>query len=378
MFIPWNTDAPIYHFPYATIGLIVVNTVAFFAALSAADPVPWMLAFGDGLHPVQWLTNLFMHADLMHLLGNMIFLWAFGLVIEGKIGWWRFLLVYLGLGIFESAVSQIGMLGGEGLALGASGAIYGLLAMALVWAPRNSMNCLLFIFYRPFHVDFPILGFVALYVGWEVVIAGLTNFQMSSSMLHLAGALPGFVVAVAMLKLDLVDCENWDIFAVLGKREGKEKMVKPDPKRAATLQKNRESLRATALAHFAHHLREGRAAEALALHEKMTHTDGQWQLSQPQRIELVKALHKGRLWSQSVMPMVEFLRHAPDAAPRVRLKLAQILIVHEKRPGRALSVLEKIPAGSLGGDLEKARQQLEAQARKLYDEGEIEVETDDW
>ena len=88
--------------------------------------------------------------------------------------------------------------------------------MALIWAPRNSMNCLVFIFFRPFHVEFPILGFVALYVGWEIVMAGLTDFQMSSAMLHLAGALPGFVVAAVMLKLGLVDCENWDIFAVLG------------------------------------------------------------------------------------------------------------------------------------------------------------------
>ena len=250
--------------------------------------------------------------------------------------------------------------------------------MALVWAPRNSMNCIVFIFFRLFHFDFPIMGFVALYVGWEIVVAGLNNFQMSSAILHLAGAMPGLVVAAVMLKLGLVDCENWDIFAVLGNRVGKQKQVKPDPKRAATLQKNRESLHTTALAHFAHHLREGRAAEALALHKTMGGTDGSWQLSQQQRLDLVKALHKRRLWSQSVMPMVEFLRHAPDAAPRVRLKLAQILVVHEKRPGRALSVLEKIPAGSLGAELENARKQLDARARKMYDEGDIEVETDDW
>lgn len=378
MFIPWNTDAPIYHFPYATIGLIVASTVVFGAELAAEDPEPWMLAFGDGLHPVQWVTNIFMHADPLHLLGNMIFLWAFGLVIEGKVGWWRFLLVYVGLGAFESAVSQIGMLGGEGVALGASGAIYGLLAMALIWAPRNSMNCLLFVYFRPFHLEVPILAFVALYVGWEIVTLGLNNFQMSSAILHLAGALPGFAVAAVMLKLGLVDCENWDIFAVLANREGRAKERKPNLRRAAELQKNRESLRSTALAAFAHHLQQGRAADALALHENMAKTDGNWQLTQAQRFELVKELHKAKLWSQSVMPMVEVLRHAPDAAPRVRLKLAQILLVHEKRPGRALGVLEKIPAGSLPADLEKMRAQLESQARKMYDEGEIEVDDEEW
>jgi membrane associated rhomboid family serine protease len=378
MLIPWNTDAPIYHFPFATIALIVVNTVAFVVSLSAENPEPWMLAFGDGLHPLQWVTSVFMHADLMHLLGNMIFLWAFGLVIEGKVGWWRFLIVYLGLGIFESALSQIAMLGGVGSALGASGAIYGLLAMALVWAPRNSMNCLLFIGYRPISFEFPILGFVTLYVGWEIVAAVLDRFQISSAMLHLAGAAPGFVVAGLMLKFGLVDCENWDIFAVLGDRVGKPKVAKPDPKRISEKEKNRASIRATAVRQFEHHLREGRAAEALALHQKMTRIDAAWQLSQTQRLEMVKALHQQKLWSQSVAPMVDLLHHAADGAPRVRLKLAQILLVHEHRPGRALSVLQKIPPGTLSADLEKARRQLEAQARKLYDQGEIEVDDEDW
>ena len=53
MIIPWGTDAPIYHLPIATVGLIVVNTVAFFASVNAQDPEPYMLAFGDGLHPLQ-------------------------------------------------------------------------------------------------------------------------------------------------------------------------------------------------------------------------------------------------------------------------------------------------------------------------------------
>ena len=141
MLIPWNTDAPIYHFPFVTIGLIAINTVAFFAATQSEDPEQWMLAFGEGLQPYQWVTSVFMHEDLGHLLGNMIFLWGFGLVIEGKLGWWRFLMVYLGLGIVQCAVIQAGMQHRSGYALGASGAIYGLLAMALFGAAqRNELH----------------------------------------------------------------------------------------------------------------------------------------------------------------------------------------------------------------------------------------------
>jgi membrane associated rhomboid family serine protease len=380
MIIPWNTDAPIYHFPFATIGLIVANTAAFVAILSAEDPFPWLLSFGDGLHPAQWVTNVFLHADLTHLLGNMIFLWGFGLVIEGKVGWWRFLLIYLGLGVFESAVSQIAMLGSSGFALGASGAIYGLLAMALVWAPRNDMNCVAFFGFRFFSFDFPILGFVTLYVGWEVVALWLNDFQMSSAMLHLAGALPGFAIAAVMVKTELVDCENWDIFAVMGQREGQKvaKKKKVDHKQVAARQEQRAARLAAATRQFQHSLAAGHGLEALAIHERAASGNFGWQLDQPARLALIKALHQEKAWSQSILPMVDYLRDAADGAPRVRLRLAQILITTENRPGRALSVLEKIPAGSLAPDLEKTRRQLESQARKRYDQGEIETEDEDW
>src|ERR671939_634338 len=98
---PYNTDAPIYHYPFATVGLIIANTLIFVACIFApadVDVEMFILQFGHW-NPVQWLTSNFMHAHIVHLLGNMIFLWAFGLVIEGKLGWWRFLVVYLGIGI---------------------------------------------------------------------------------------------------------------------------------------------------------------------------------------------------------------------------------------------------------------------------------------
>ena len=102
-------------------------------------------------HPLQWVTSPFLHADLMHLIGNMIFLWAFGLVIEGKLGWLRFAALYLGMGVAQSAFEQVCTLGfGEGGSLGASAIIYGLMVMAMVWAPRNEMSCLLLLGFRVF------------------------------------------------------------------------------------------------------------------------------------------------------------------------------------------------------------------------------------
>jgi membrane associated rhomboid family serine protease len=374
MIIPFNTDAPLYHRPFATIALVAVNTLVFVALLGRPDLEPWMLAFGQGLHPVQWITSLFLHDGLGHLLGNMLFLWVFGLVIEGKLGWWRFSLVYLGLGAFECGVTQILMQHQEGFALGASGAIFGLLAMSLIWAPSNDVHCvgLLGIYGRFFEV--PILWFAAFYVGMEIFFVWLSDFEMSSSMLHLAGALPGFGLGIAMLKLGLVDCEHWDIFAVLAGRQGEAPAPQNDPKQAVEAERDRQGRLSTALALFNSHLAEGRPAEAAALHQRMSQRlGGEWTVTQEQLLRLIKALHGQELWSLSVGPMNDYLRANTDPAPRMHLKLAQILLVHENRPGRALRVLQNIPNDSLPADLAEVRRRLESRASKQLEEGELEL-----
>src|SRR4051794_4471423 len=221
MIIPWGTDAPIYHWPKATVGLIVANVAAFVATatLPPEEFVGWTLVRGAGLHPAQWLTNNFMHADPLHLIGNMIFLWGFGIVVEGKLGWWRFLAAYLGLSVGYGAILQVGSLGAQkGFILGASGVIYALLAMCLVWAPRNDLNCVVWLRFAPAQWDVPILWFAVLYIGLEAATVAFTGGAMSSALLHLTGAVLGFGLGAALLKADLVDCEGWDLFAVLARR----------------------------------------------------------------------------------------------------------------------------------------------------------------
>src|SRR5436190_9879451 len=73
MLIPYTTDASLRHFPWATIGLIAVNAVMFFATGLGDEAAifTYGVEFGNGLHPLQWITSIFMHAHLAHLVGNM-------------------------------------------------------------------------------------------------------------------------------------------------------------------------------------------------------------------------------------------------------------------------------------------------------------------
>ncbi|MCX7422562.1 MAG: rhomboid family intramembrane serine protease [Planctomycetia bacterium] len=227
--IPINTDAPIYHWPWMTLVLIVANCACFYATGFGAEPEGWVLQFGHGLHPVEWVTYNFFHFGWLHLIGNMIFLWGFGIIVEGKIGWWRYLLVYLLIGVLGGVLIQTAMLRhGNPLSLGGGGAslvIFGLLAMCVVWAPRNELELLIFaptfMSFRVITYEVTILTYGFWYVAMQVLSVWWNKFSMGGTAGHLIGAVWGFGIALMMLKLHWIDCENWDLLAVRNGTYGK-------------------------------------------------------------------------------------------------------------------------------------------------------------
>ncbi|MBM79091.1 MAG: hypothetical protein CMJ78_00675 [Planctomycetaceae bacterium] len=243
MLVPLSTDAPVYHFPWATIALIFANVVCFvLTGMGAFENIEiwqnWALQFGEGLKPHQWLSMNFLHFGFMHLIANMIFLWCFGLVVEGKLGWWRFLLAYLGIGVLGGCLIQVVMLGYEGLSPGAGGAslvVYGLMAMSLVWAPKNEVSCLLVLWIRVFIIEITILKMGVFYIGIDVIFGLIKGFTVGGELGHVIGPILGFALGTFMLRQDWVDCENWDLFAVLkGTYGDTDRFSRSDVKTTAT------------------------------------------------------------------------------------------------------------------------------------------------
>lgn len=395
--IPYATDAPIYHWPKATVALIVVNTLVFGFTIGMTDEqiIPWLLTYGDGLHPLQWVSSLFLHAGLMHLIGNMIFLWSFGLVVEGKVGSLVFLAIYLGIGVAQSAIEQVLFLGHDGGAsLGASGVIYGLLALCLVWAPRNEFSCLVFWRFMPSVWEVPILWFAVLYIGMEVL--GVVRFGASPSgaLAHVLGAVIGFPLAVLMLNRGWVDCENWDLFAVLQRREGRSKekaslmLAKKKTSRfgawSSTKTKKKrpneavettpEDRAADALRRLQRLAGQGDADATLVAYRKARDLPA-WSPSERDLMDLVKPLLVQRAWSAATPLMRDYIQRFPGQGDRMRLKLAQVLIRDLDRPTRALRVLGEI--GTLPAQLDALRLQLIRQAEQMQEEGVLELEGDD-
>jgi membrane associated rhomboid family serine protease len=378
MFLPVSCDAPLYHLPYATVGLILANLAAFGAMVAGiVDPLDgWVLMYGQGMHPPQWLLSIFTHADPGHLISNMFFLWTFGIVTEGKLGWQRFLTCYLVIGIGESAMEQALMLGsmpGPG-SLGASAAIYGLMAMACVWAPANDVKMVGFLGYFFFTWDVPIALLAATYVGIDLALTMWLGMESGESFMHLLGALLGAVLGTVLVKRRIVDCERWDLFTVLRGEQGqptKEELAPPTAEQIADqVARRAQEARQKILGYLA----IGQAPQALQVLRKARDLRLSIDLVRSEQLRLIAGLDQHKHWADAAPLMAAFIEQFPEGSGAVRLRLAQICLVELERPARALELLAPIAVGQLNEKQQLLHRQLTKVAQQRIEEGAMELD----
>ena len=218
--IPIRDDQPSFSTPFINYFLIVVNTLVFLWELSVDMQSHAQLngfLFQFGLVPrhtiavltghgspataiLPFFTSMFLHADLGHLAGNMLFLWIFGDNVEDYLGHFRYLLFYLVSGI-AAALAQI-LLNTGSLApmIGASGAIAGVLgayfilyprARVLVWFPP------IFLFHVPAWV---MLGLWFLLQFFSGTASSIAMKSGSGAGIAFWAHVGGFVAGVLMIK----------------------------------------------------------------------------------------------------------------------------------------------------------------------------------
>ncbi|MEO2014399.1 MAG: rhomboid family intramembrane serine protease [Fuerstiella sp.] len=393
MLIPIGTDAPLYHYPIATVGLIVANVICFVATgFGAAETLdPWVLHFGV-IKPIEWLSTMFAHAGFSHLIGNMFFLWGFGLVVEGKLGWRRMLTLYLAIGITQAALIQFIMLHTDrGGAVGASSAIMGLMAISLVWAPKNELKVFLWLIFRPYIFDVTIMWYACLYLGWELVSWTLLHgMGMSTAALHLSGAFIGFGAGVLYLKKGWVDCENWDLFRVwsgnygryadsnttvssyanpelmFGKSDVAVKDDLPDDSRP-----KRNSKRLKKINEMIDSGDFIGASEEMLTHQ-MQDSDSQFDESRLKRLAI--GLLRANMPDDAEIYLEEYVERFPDAAMWARVRLAQVLLVHHKRPSAALVELKQVRLSQLTEEQRTTAKKMAVIAKKQIKAGVLDAE----
>jgi membrane associated rhomboid family serine protease len=137
-------------FPIVTALIIALNVLAFILELMNGDAfvIRWSVVPADivaGHHVITILTALFMHGSWSHILGNMVFLWAFGPEIEDVMNRWRYVVFYLAGGVVSMLAQVAADPGSVVPNLGASGAIAAVMGAFLVTYPRDKIRTVLFI-----------------------------------------------------------------------------------------------------------------------------------------------------------------------------------------------------------------------------------------
>ena len=138
------------HMPVVTVVIILVNICVFVLELVNGEPfvLKWSVVPADiisGHHWVTIFTAMFMHGGWSHIIGNMIFLWAFGPEIEDVMGPLRYLVFYL-TGGMVAMLAQIAASPHSTVPnLGASGAIAAVMGAFLVTYPRDRIKSMLII-----------------------------------------------------------------------------------------------------------------------------------------------------------------------------------------------------------------------------------------
>ena len=137
-------------FPVATMIIIVLNVICFFLELAGGDAFVqhWSVIpaeVSQGHHLITVLTGMFMHGSWSHIIGNMVFFWAFGPEIEDAMGPLRYTIFYL-LGGIVAMAAQVAFDPHSTVPnLGASGAIAAVMGAFLVTYPRDEIKSLLII-----------------------------------------------------------------------------------------------------------------------------------------------------------------------------------------------------------------------------------------
>jgi membrane associated rhomboid family serine protease len=237
--IPLKDNIPTRRFPVLTIALIVINVIVYFGLQhggithgpSDNEVVRWGLipyeltnpgkhcdlvaggqvacegmrgVFGHASsQPSTWLTmltSIFMHGSILHIAGNMLFLWIFGNNIEDSMARWRFVIFYL-LGGLVANMAQVAV-GPNSTApgIGASGAIAAVLGgYALLYPRARVITAVILIFFITL-LDLPALLVLGGWFALQILDAAVNNPLGGSGVAYFAH-IGGFIFGLLLIKL---------------------------------------------------------------------------------------------------------------------------------------------------------------------------------
>jgi membrane associated rhomboid family serine protease len=205
---PLRDDRPTYTAPIVTTLIIIACTLVFLHELMLDEFSRDYFVSRYGAipaHPrlVPLFTSMFLHGGWSHIIGNMLFLWAFGKSLEDAMGHGKFLAFYLSCGVIAAVVQTAANPYSRTPMVGASGAIAGVMGAYLLKFPRSNIRTLVFIFVFITTVDIP-AAFILVY--WFVMqlfsgYGSIARTQVMDTGVAWFAHIGGFLAGMALIKM---------------------------------------------------------------------------------------------------------------------------------------------------------------------------------
>lgn len=205
---PLRDDRPTYTAPVVTTLLIVACALVFFYELSLDEYSRDYFITRYGLvpahmRPIALVTSMFLHGGWMHIIGNMLFLWAFGKSMEDSLGHSKFLAFYMICGVAAGIAHVFFNLDTTIPTVGASGAIAGVMGGYLIKFPRARIHTLVFLLFFVTIADIP-AALILLY--WFVTqlfseYGSIMQTRVVNGGVAYAAHIGGFVVGMILVQV---------------------------------------------------------------------------------------------------------------------------------------------------------------------------------
>lgn len=211
MFLPYSDENPTRSFPYFTLLLIAINCFVFYLQIygqTGFDQLIQKYALvpctinADALYNfnlyVPFFSHLFLHAHIIHIASNMLFLWIFGNNIEDVLGAVRFYAFYLLCGLAAAMTYYLFHYNECIPIVGASGAVSGLLGAYVILFPSARIRIwMLFFIFRMRAWVFVLLWFVIQVINLQAENLGMSQVAWSA---HIGGFVAGFILIIFFRK----------------------------------------------------------------------------------------------------------------------------------------------------------------------------------
>ncbi|WDE96286.1 rhomboid family intramembrane serine protease [Lentisphaera profundi] len=207
LLVPVRLDVLFPRVPWMNYAIIAITTIVTFTWwLYMPENVKELFIMRSWSEPLGWFASVLVHGDIFHWFFNMMFLWVFGNAICSKIGSWRYLGLYL---FFTLTAACFHLLMADGGAIGASGAINGVIGFYFALYPVNQIKMFYWLLLRPgtFQVD----GYwIILFWLLGDIFGALTGGAGIAYGAHLGGFIGGMGLAFLFLKFKLVEFQRAD------------------------------------------------------------------------------------------------------------------------------------------------------------------------